>query len=82
MDNHDNTKPGRRKRPKGAYPLPTGGFVRESRHHLGKRRITIQVVRREHVDTKELARIFLMVAEEEIRRERRLNSDDATVHRQ
>lgn len=69
MNKHDKPKPGRSKLPKGAYPLPTGGFVSETRAQVGKRRITIQALHREQVDAKELARLFLMVAEEQTRKE-------------
>ena len=55
-------KPVQTKRPKGSYPLPTGGYV--------VRRGLITSIRRDPPDLDKLAKVFLYLAEQEIALER------------
>jgi len=62
-------KPSRR-RPRGAYPLPDGGWVVNNKHGLpidtktGK--VRIYVDERPHPNVVKLARAFLMLAEQQV----------------
>ncbi len=52
------------KLPKGAYRLPTGGYVTKSSGHTQSgRKITIRVVHNDPPDCERLARAFLALAE-------------------
>jgi len=62
MSNRD--EPGSAKLPKGAYRLPGGGYVTESRHLVDKKIIIVRAVCREHPDLKQLAKLFLWIAAE------------------
>lgn len=60
--------------PKGAYRLPTGGYVTESRGLVGKRMITIRAVHKDPPDYEKLARALLMLVEDMANKE-----NDVTV---
>lgn len=50
--------------PKGAYRVPGGGYVSESRHLVGKRVIIIRAVHKDQLDIEKLARALLRLARE------------------
>jgi len=58
------------KLPKGAYRLPNGNYITESRHDVGGRRITIRAVHRDPPDYEKLAEALLWLAEDLARREK------------
>jgi hypothetical protein len=60
----DNNKPSGSKLPKGAYPVPGGGYVTESRHQDGKKVIIIRAVHRDPPDMDKLAKAFLLLAQQ------------------
>lgn len=58
--------------PKGAYRLPTGGYVTEPRSMTVSptgRQISIVAVRREHPDLQQLAQALVALAKEQVERE-------------
>jgi hypothetical protein len=58
--------------PKGAYRLPTGGYVMKPRSvtvGLNGRRISIVAVRREHPDLELFAKALVALAREQVERE-------------
>ena len=54
-------------RPKGAYPLPTGGYVSDSVGPLDKRgrRIRIRAVHRAEIDPKAVAQVLIAIVVEQ-----------------
>ena len=59
--------------PKGAYRLPTGGYVTQSKSIVvgsGQylRRISIRAVHRDSIDVEQLAKALLTIAREEAKR--------------
>jgi hypothetical protein len=73
MKKVNNSKAGGSKLPKGAYLLPTGGYVAESRHQDGKKVIVIRAVHRDPPDIEKLAQAFLRAAEELAAKEKKSN---------
>lgn len=57
-------KPDGGKLPKGAYRLPTGGYVTESRGLAGKRMIIIRAVHKDPPDLDKLARALIQLADQ------------------
>lgn len=60
--------------PRGSYRLPEGGYVVESRHLVGsgrnQRAIRIRAVHRDTIDAKQLARVLIQLARDDLERER------------
>ena len=53
-------------RPKGSYPLPTGGYVSESVHvGLGGKRIRVRGIRRDQPDVRKLMYALIEIAQEQ-----------------
>jgi len=71
VNKHDKSMRGCAKLPKGAYYLPNGNFITEHRHQVGNRRITIRAVHKNPPDYEKLARVFLVLAEDMVKKERK-----------
>ncbi len=64
-------KPSRQWPPKGAYPLPGGGYAQDSR---SKNDVHLRFHLREEPDLERLARVIIELAKRRVRRDKRRRS--------
>ena len=69
-------KPLTTKLPKGAYRLPTGGYVTESHGH----NITVRAVHKDPPDIEKIARALIQLADDQTRKEQLAAGDAGERH--